>query len=796
MQLSRYQPQVQSLFLASQKIAQQHKHQAIEPTHLLAALAQSDETTAELQSVGVTVKQLQQECQQEITQLPQLPDAPTYLSEAFVQTAQRASALATQGEHQQPAGTYHILAALAESVGTNNPAGEVLKRCGLNEVLLRKKLTLVSQPATSNLAAAPSNKQQQLSEQDSSVLSRCCRNYTDMARRNQLDPVIDREQEMGRILQVLARRFKNNPVLIGEPGVGKNAIILGLAQRMAQGKVPSRLQGKELLGLDLGALIAGSTLRGQFEQRLRELVAEVKAASGSVLLFIDEIHTLVGAGGEGISNAANLIKPALASGEIQALGATTPDEYRNSIEKDPALERRFQPIAVAEPSDEQAVAILQGIAPRYEQHHEVNIRNEALQAAIDLSQRYITRRALPDKAIDLIDEACARRRIAAEQNPSRPRSGKAKPSSRSSRAHVNAEHIAEVVADITGIPIKKMLHSERDKLLHMQHVLSQRVIGQQEAVQSVSHAVRRSRAGLQDPSRPVGSFLFLGPSGVGKTELAKALSDFLFNDERAMVRLDMSEFMEKHTVSRLIGAPPGYQGAQEGGQLSEAVRQRPYCVVLFDEVEKAHPDVLNILLQILDDGRLTDSSSRLVNFRNAVIILTSNLGAAHLLSAQSSKVDGSIDTTVRDLVFAQLRSHFRPEFLNRIDETILFHALTKQHLRAIFDIQMQQLSHLLAQNNLTIYVSPQAKDHLIEIGFEPTYGARPLRRALQKWLKNPLSLAVLEGKFKPGDRIDVQLKKPDKNHNTPWLDFVRKPTRRSAKSSPTPRSGEPALAAD
>ncbi|MEM7402762.1 MAG: AAA family ATPase [Myxococcota bacterium] len=772
MQLSRYQPHVQTLLLQSQKIAKQHQHQAIEPIHLLLACAQSHETAATLQSVGVVAGKLQQACEQEISQLPQLPAAPTYLSEAFVQTAQRASALAQQG-HQHSADLYHMLAALAESVGVNNATGDLLKQCGLNEVLLRKKLTTAPQPAAVASSVA-SDKQTSSLEQDSSVLSRCCRNYTDMARNNQLDPVIDRQQEMSRILQVLARRFKNNPVLIGEPGVGKNAIILGLAQRMAQGKVPSRLQGKELLGLDLGALIAGSTLRGQFEQRLRQLVVEVKAASGSVLLFIDEIHTLMGAGGEGVSNAANLIKPALAAGEIQALGATTPDEYRNSIETDPALERRFQPITVSEPSNEQAFAILQGIKPRYEQHHEVNIRDEALQAAIDLSQRYITRRALPDKAIDLVDEACARRRIALEQNPpQRPRSSKTKPTTRSSRVYVNAEQIAEVVADITGIPIKKMLHSERDKLVHMQQVLSQRVIGQHEAVQSVAHAVRRSRAGLQDPSRPVGSFLFLGPSGVGKTELAKALSDFLFNDERAMVRLDMSEFMEKHTVSRLIGAPPGYQGAQEGGQLSEAVRQRPYCVVLFDEVEKAHPDVLNILLQILDDGRLTDSSSRLVNFRNAVIILTSNLGAAHLLTDRSTTQDGSIDAAVRDRVFAELRSHFRPEFLNRIDETILFHALTKQHLRAIFDIQMQQLSALLAQNSLTIAVSPPAKDHLIDIGFEPTYGARPLRRAMQKWLKNPLSLAVLEGKFKPGDCIEVLLRQSDNSHSAPWLDFAQ-----------------------
>ncbi|MEM7588553.1 MAG: ATP-dependent Clp protease ATP-binding subunit, partial [Myxococcota bacterium] len=445
MQLSRYQPQVQALFLLSQKIAKQHKHQAIEPTHLLAALAQSSENAPKLQSVGITAKQLQQECQQEMTQLPQLPAAPTYLSEAFVQTAQRASALALQSAQHQNADMYHVLAALAESVGVNNPAGEVLKRCGLNEVLLRKKLTTAPQPVAGSSAAAGDKQMSSLEQDNSSVLSRCCRNYTEMARSNQLDPTIDREKETGRILQVLARRFKNNPVLIGEPGVGKNAIILGLAQRMAEGKVPSRLQGKELLGLDLGALIAGSTLRGQFEQRLRELIAEVKAASGSVLLFIDEIHTLVGAGGEGVSNAANLIKPALASGEIQALGATTPDEYRNSIEKDPALERRFQPIAVSEPSNEQAFAMLQGIAPRYEQHHEVNIRNEALQAAIDLSQRYITRRALPDKAIDLMDEACARRRIALEQNPPRRvrsssvRSTKTNQSSRSSRVYVNAE---------------------------------------------------------------------------------------------------------------------------------------------------------------------------------------------------------------------------------------------------------------------------------------------------------------------------------------------------------------------
>ncbi|MEM7495537.1 MAG: ATP-dependent Clp protease ATP-binding subunit, partial [Myxococcota bacterium] len=769
------------------------------------------ETADVLRAVSVTRADLRREVKRELLQLPKLPRSSTYLSETFVQTARRAWAVARSAGEER-ADVPHVLAALVESsAGVADPCPEVLRRCGLDKTALRERVELQPRPTPRAASTNATGVLASQSGKESGLLDRCGRDLTARARLGKLDPVVGRRRELDRLLHVLARRFANNPVLVGEQGVGKNAIVSGLARRIVAGDVPPFLQGKRLVRLDLGSLIAGSTLRGQFEERLRDLIAEVKAAEGGLLLFLEDIHTLVGAGGEGVSDAANLLKPALAAGEIQVIGTTTPRGYRDSFDKDPALAACFQTIAVAEPSAQEALAILQGVRERYEQHHGVTIRDEALQAAVDLSKRYITQRALPHKALDLVDEACShcvgglrpfatkassgtetpregskrgKRRKEAQSALDRAGStalsaatGKAVSSDRTPKPlarppAVTAEDITAVVAAITGIPVNKMLRSEKEKLVRMEAALAQRVIGQPDAVRGVADAVRRSRAGLQDPNRPVGSFLFLGPSGVGKTELAKALSDFLFNDERAMVRLDMSEFMEKHTVSRLIGAPPGYEGAQEGGQLSEAVRQRPYCVVLFDEVEKAHPDVLNILLQVLDDGRLTDSSRRLVDFSNTVIILTSNVGAPDLLRGADKATDGVIPSAVRDAVFARLRGHFRPEFLNRIDEIILFHGLTRRHLTTICDMQLRALDVLLAQGGYHLTLTAEAKKFLIDAGFEPAHGARPLRRAIQRLLKNPLSLAMLAGKFKQGDRIKGVLKR-GKGNAGKTLEFVK-----------------------
>ncbi len=789
MQLSHYHARVQNLFVLSQRIAKKHKHQAVEPIHLLAAISESDQAIDTLRSVSVARSTLQREVQQELVQLPQLPQSSTYLSEAFVHTVQQARALAKSAGHERT-DVHHILAALTHSTSDSaDPCPKILQRCRLDETSLHKHITSQSPSnpnehpqggglATPRISSKRSDSTEISDGKGPLALGADSRSdLTAQAHLGKLDPVVGRKRELNRLMHVLARRFANNPVLVGEQGVGKTAIVLGLAQRIAAGNVPPYLQGKRLIQLDLGSLIAGSTLRGQFEERLRDLIAQVKATNGGVLLFLQDIHTLVGAGGDGASDAANLLKPALAAGEIQVMGTTTPSGYRDSFDKDPALAARFQSILVTEPSSQEALAILQGVRKGYEQHHGVTICDEALQAAVDLSQRYITQRALPYKALNLLDEACPLQGLAASSSAETETSrevasdfaaGSSEDSKCSERSHgvkrkgtqgeVGAEDIAAVVANITGIPVKKMLRSEKEKLVHMETTLAKRVIGQPDAVRSVAHAVRRSRAGLQDPGRPVGSFLFLGPSGVGKTELAKALSDFLFNDERAMVRLDMSEFMEKHTVSRLIGAPPGYEGAQEGGQLSEAVRQRPYCVVLFDEVEKGHPDVLNILLQVLDDGRLTDSNSRLVDFSNTVIILTSNVGATDLLQGADEAKDGVISPALRTTVFARLRDHFRPEFLNRIDETILFHGLTRPHLAAICTIQLRMLDELLSQGGYHLTLTAEAKKFLIDAGFEPAYGARPLRRAIQRLLKNPLSLAILEGKFKRGDRIKGALR--------------------------------------
>ncbi len=687
------------------------------------------------------------------------------------------------------------------------------------------------------------------------ALEKYTRDLTEAARQGKTDPVIGRDEEIRRVMQVLSRRTKNNPVLIGEPGVGKTAIAEGIAHRIAQGDVPESLKDKRLLSLDLGAMVAGSKYRGEFEERLKAVLQEIEDAKGEIILFIDELHTLVGAGAaEGSMDASNMLKPALARGELRCVGATTLDEYRKHIEKDAALARRFQPVFAGEPSVTDTVGILRGLKERYEIHHGIRIQDSALVAAATLSHRYITDRFLPDKAIDLVDEAASRLKMEIDSLPepidtlerrvmqleierqalkkesdeaskkrldelerelselqeqrdtmraqwlrekeliteirekkalveslrldleraqrtadfdtaarlqygdipaaetavtqTQQRLAEIQTSSSFLKEEVTDEDIAEVVSKWTGIPVSKMLEGERDKLLHMEDRLSERVIGQEEAVVAVSNAVRRSRAGLSEPNRPIGSFLFLGPTGVGKTELARALAEFMFDDEKAMIRLDMSEYMEKHAVARLIGAPPGYVGYEEGGQLTEPVRRRPYSVVLFDEVEKAHPDVWNVLLQVLDDGRLTDGQGRTVDFRNVVIILTSNVGSHHIMSIEDEE-------EMRAAVMGDLRDAFRPEFLNRLDEIIIFHRLARAQLRSIVDVQLQNFERRLAERDLRLEVSDGAKDFLANVGYDPTYGARPLKRAIQRYLENGLAEDILAGRFSAGDTIRV-----------------------------------------
>ena len=743
----------------------------------------------------------------------------------------------------------HLLLALAESA---DPTGEVLRSHGLTADAIRAALVDVrgSQRVTS---ADP--------ESTFNALEQYGRDLTEQARKGKLDPVIGRDDEIRRVIQVLSRRTKNNPVLIGEPGVGKTAIVEGLARRIADGDVPDGLRTKRIVAVDLGALVAGAKYRGEFEERLKAVLDEIKASEGEVITFIDEMHTLVGAGAaEGSMDASNMLKPMLARGELRMIGATTLDEYRKYVEKDAALERRFQPVHVAPPSVEDAIGILRGLKERYEVHHGVRITDAALVAAAVLSDRYITARFLPDKAIDLVDEAASRLRIEIDSMPEEideltrrriqleiEREALRKESDERSkerlsdlereladvgeeidalttrwdrekeaiagireakqqiedvkaqaeraeregdlqkaaelrygrlrdlegtlaerqqtleRLHaegrmlseeVTDQDVAEVVSRWTGVPVTKLMQGEMEKLVHLEERLHERVVGQDEAVEAVSNAVRRNRAGLADPHRPIGSFLFLGPTGVGKTELARALAEFLFDDERAMVRIDMSEYMEKHSVSRLIGAPPGYVGYDEGGQLTEAVRRRPYAVVLLDEVEKAHPDVFNVLLQLLDDGRLTDGQGRTVDFTNAVLIMTSNLGSEHI---QPDLPDEVISTRVMEAV----RSHFRPEFLNRIDDVVVFHRLSREDLRTIVDIQLVELRDRLADRRITLDVTEAAADLLAELGFDPVYGARPLKRVIQKRVADPLAIELLEGAFDDGSTVTVDAKNGD-----------------------------------
>ncbi len=842
MKLEKFTQKSQEAIFSAQQIAQEYHHQAIEPIHLTLALIRQEDgiVPAIVTRVAGSPVALREELQRELEKRPKIHGAnlEVGLSPTAVDVLNAAERYA-KGMKDDYISTEHILLGLTDSV-----EGKRLASYGLTKDAILSALKSVrgSQRVTS---PEPESTYQ--------ALEKYGRDLTDLARKGKLDPVIGRDEEIRRVIQILTRRTKNNPALIGEPGVGKTAIVEGLAQRIVNGDVPEGLKKKRIVQLDMGALIAGAKYRGEFEERLKAVLKEITESAGEIILFIDEMHTVVGAGkAEGAMDAGNMLKPMLARGELHMIGATTLDEYRKYIEKDPALERRFQPVLVEEPSVEDTISILRGLKERYEVHHGVRITDPAVIAAATLSHRYISDRHLPDKAIDLIDEAAARLRTEIDSKPQEldevdrqimqleierealkkekdkaskerleklnqelaelreksqaitarwqaekqvigelralkekldqtrtemERAERAADLEKAARLRygeirqieeqirnteaklkamqnagallkeeVDAEEIAAIVARWTGIPVEKLLEGETQKLLHMEEKLHERVVGQDEAVRVVSNAVRRARAGLQDPNRPLGSFIFLGPTGVGKTELARALAEFLFDDERAMVRIDMSEYQEKHTVSRLIGAPPGYVGYEEGGQLTEAVRRRPYSVVLFDEIEKAHPEVFNVLLQLLDDGRLTDGQGRTVDFRNTVVIMTSNLG--NTLWENGHKVG-------RDEITRVLQAHFRPEFLNRIDEIVVFHPLGKEHLTSIVEIQLRRISKLLAEKGFKLEVTQAAREYLAEVGYDPNFGARPLKRAIQRELQDPLALKILAGEFKEGDVIQV-----------------------------------------
>ncbi|MCF7646307.1 ATP-dependent chaperone ClpB [Bacillus subtilis] len=846
MNIEKYSERVQGFIQSAQSFALNSDNQQFAPEHLLKVLVDDEEGLASglIERAGGRIADIKLGLQSALAALPKVTggNGQLYLAQPLAKILTTAEELATK------AGDSYVTVERLLTAFTMEKSAktyEILSKAGVTPKALNEVINQMRKGRTADSASAEANFE---------ALKKYARDLTEDARSGKLDPVIGRDDEIRRTIQVLSRRTKNNPVLIGEPGVGKTAIAEGLALRIVNGDVPESLKDKRLMALDMGALIAGAKYRGEFEERLKAVLTEVEAAAGEIILFIDEMHTLVGAGkSDGAMDASNLLKPALARGELHCVGATTLEEYRKYVEKDAALARRFQPVFVNEPTIEDTISILRGLKEKYEQHHKVRISDSALVSAATLSNRYITDRFLPDKAIDLVDEAAARLRMQVDSKPEEldemdrrvmqlkierealkletdtaskdrlkrlekeltdleeesaeltakwqaekqklghaadlkkqlddarnalataQRNGEFQKAGELAygtipqlekqlsdaeaqentgtmlEETVSPDHIAQIISRWTGIPVDRMLEGEREKLLRMEDELGKRVIGQGEAVQAVSRAVRRARAGLQDPNRPIGSFIFLGPTGVGKTELTKALATFLFSDETAMVRIDMSEFMEKHSVSRLIGAPPGYVGYEEGGVLTEAVRRRPYQVILFDEIEKAHPDVFNVLLQVLDDGRLTDGQGRTVDFRNTLIIMTSNLGAEYLVALNE---DQDVDS-VREEVMGVVRSSFRPEFLNRVDEIILFHRLRRSEMGAIVDIQLGRLQNLLSDRKITLDVEDDARNWLADKGYDPAYGARPLKRVIQKQVQDPLAEKILGGEILDGSAVDI-----------------------------------------